>query len=86
MGDAAAHNHRMGFARELDVIGVAACAAHQYRIFGTRHRLTDAEFHQGKAMGIVLQIHELISGFVMRVPGLDPGIDPRIHRKKSFIR
>ena len=28
------------------------------RIFGTRHRLANAEFHQSEALGIVLHIHE----------------------------
>ena len=55
---AAAHHHRIGLAGKLDVVGVAAVAAHQRRILGARHRLADAEFHQGEALRVVLQIHE----------------------------
>ena len=58
MRDAAAHDHRIGLAGELDVVGVAALAAHQHRILGARHRLADAEFHQGEALRVVLHIHE----------------------------
>ena len=56
--DAAAHDHRIGLAGELDVVGVAAGSAHQRRVLGARHRLADAEFHQGEAVRIVLQVHE----------------------------
>jgi hypothetical protein len=59
MGNATAHDDRMGFAGERDVIGVAARPAHQYRIFGARNGLADAEFHHGQAVGIVRKMHAL---------------------------
>ena len=58
VGDAAAHDHRVGLARESHVIGVASGSPHQYRILGPPHRLADGELQHGEAMGIVLQIHE----------------------------
>jgi hypothetical protein len=58
VGVTAAHHHRIDLARQLDVVGVAAFAAHQDRVFGARHRLPDAEFHQREALRVVLQIHE----------------------------
>jgi hypothetical protein len=45
---AAAHDHRVGLSRTADVVGVAACAAHQRRILAARDRLADAEFGQGQ--------------------------------------
>jgi hypothetical protein len=58
VGDPAADDHRIGLACELDVVGVATLAADQRRILGARHRLADAEFHQGEALRVVLHIHE----------------------------
>ena len=55
--DAAAHDRRIGFARQRDVVGVAAVSAQQDRIFAARHRLSDAELHQGEAVRIVVQVH-----------------------------
>ena len=39
----AAHDHRIGLARQVDVVGVMALAAQQHRVFGARHRLADRE-------------------------------------------
>ena len=36
MGVAAAHHHRIGLARQVDVVGIAALAAHQLGVFGAR--------------------------------------------------
>ena len=61
VGVAAANHHRIGLARKLDVVGVAAMPTHQRGVLGARHRLADAEFHQCEALRVVLQIHELIA-------------------------
>ena len=58
MGNAAADHHGIGFAGELDVVGVAALSTHQHRVFGAPHRLADAEFHQRETLRVVLQIHK----------------------------
>ncbi len=58
MGEAAAHDHRIGLAGKRDVVGVAALTADQHRILGAGHRLADAEFHQGEGLRVVLHIHE----------------------------
>jgi len=58
MGNAAADHHCVGFARELDVVGIAAPSPHQDRIFAARHRLPDPEFHHRKGLRIGLQIHQ----------------------------
>ena len=39
---AAAHQHRIGLTRQIDVVGVAALALHQDRVLGAPHRLADA--------------------------------------------
>ena len=57
MRDAAAHHHRIGLAGELDVVGVAALAAHQRGVLGAGHRLADAELHQGETVWVVVHIH-----------------------------
>ena len=67
VGNAAADHHRVGLAGKLDVVGVAALAAHQDRILGAHDRLADAELHQGEAVRIVLQIHE--PGCLIRYAG-----------------
>ena len=54
---AAAHHHRIGLARPVDVVGVAALAAHQRRILGAQHGLADAEFHQRKRVFGGLIVH-----------------------------
>ena len=41
---ARAHHHRIGLVRQVDIVGVAAFAAHQSRVFFARDRLSDAEF------------------------------------------
>ncbi len=62
MRDAAADHHRIGLAGELDVVGVAALAAHERGVLAARHRLADAELHHGEIVRVVLQIHETRPG------------------------
>ena len=57
MCEAAAHHHRIGFAGELEVIGIASRAAHQDGVLGTGHRLTDAELHQRETVWVVVHVH-----------------------------
>jgi len=37
----AAHDHAIGLAREVDVVGETALSGHQHRVFAARHRLAD---------------------------------------------
>ncbi len=46
--DRTAHHYRIRLTREINVVGVAAFAAHQLGVFGAAHRLADAEFGQRK--------------------------------------
>ncbi len=55
---AAAHHHRIGLARQIDVVGVAALAAQKGRILFAQHGLAHAELHEGKA--VVERIHAQI--------------------------
>ena len=48
----AAHHHRIGLVRQVHVVGVAALALEQGRVFLARHRLADAEFHQIESVRI----------------------------------
>jgi hypothetical protein len=48
----AAHHHGIGLVRQIHVVGVAALALEQGRVFLPRHRLTDAEFHQIESVRI----------------------------------
>ena len=63
---AAAHHHRIGLARPVDVVGVAAFAAHQRRILGAQHGLADAEFHQRKRVFGGLIVHAGLLQVVIR--------------------
>ena len=45
MGVGRAQDHRICLARQVDVVGVAAMARDQIRVFLARDRLADAEFH-----------------------------------------
>ena len=47
VGIVAAHHHRIGLARQADIVGVTPFAAQQYRVFGARDRLADREFFVG---------------------------------------
>ena len=47
----AAHHHGVGLARQVHVVGVAALAAQQGRVFLARHRLADAEFIRERSEG-----------------------------------
>src|SRR5262249_6171684 len=58
VGSTAADHDCIGLAGKLDVVGVVALSAHQDRICAARHRLPDAEFHDGEGLRIVLQIHQ----------------------------
>ena len=40
----AAHHHRVELVRPVQIVGVAALAAQQHRVFLARHRLSDCEF------------------------------------------
>jgi hypothetical protein len=62
----AAHHHGVGLPRQVDVVGVAARAAHQGRILGAPHRLTDAELLQGPA-AFGVKIHAIRLGFRLRL-------------------
>ena len=42
----AAHEHRMGLAGHVEIVGVAALPLHQDRVLGAAHRLADAVFVQ----------------------------------------
>jgi hypothetical protein len=48
----AAHHHRIGLVRQIEVVGIAALALEQRRVFLARHRLADAEFHQIESVRI----------------------------------
>jgi hypothetical protein len=48
----AAHHYCIGLVRQIHVVGVAALALEQGRVFLPRHRLTDAEFHQIESVRI----------------------------------
>jgi hypothetical protein len=53
----AAYHDSVGLVGEVDVVGVAALAAHQHRVLGAPHWLSDPEFLQCP-LGFVAKIHE----------------------------
>jgi hypothetical protein len=69
VGVAAAHHHRMGLAREADIVGEAPFAANELGILAAQHRLADPEFRDRPTVRrvgwvglppirIALQIHQ----------------------------
>ena len=54
---AAAHDHAVGVTWEVQVVGVAALAAQQHRVFVARHRLADRELAEGELVEIDVTIH-----------------------------
>src|SRR5690242_963098 len=59
----AAHEHRVGLPRHVEVVGVAALPLHQDRILGAAYRLADAVFVEIEGVRTVLDIHlQLTSG------------------------
>ena len=61
VGVAAAHEHRIGLAGQVDIVGVPSLALHQDRVLGAPHRLADAVFVQIEGAGAVLNIHKRIA-------------------------
>ena len=55
----------MGLARQIDVVGIAALAAHQRGIFGATDRLTDAEFGQRERSFAGSVIHAGVSARII---------------------
>ena len=58
----AAHHDGVGLAGQIEIVRVAAFAAHERGIFHARHGLADAEFHHSEFVGRNLRVHRLIQG------------------------
>jgi hypothetical protein len=54
----ASHHHGVSLASDAEIVGVAALAAQQGRILLARHRLADAEFHEGQLVDVSVHCHD----------------------------
>jgi hypothetical protein len=58
---AAADDYRIALPRQVQIVGVAAFAAQQSRIFVAWDRLADTVFGQGKPVEIDIAVHSVTS-------------------------
>jgi len=74
--DLAADHHRMGLVRQVEIVGVAALAAQQGRIFLSWHRLAELAESVESRLGDLINIY-LVAIEAGRVPS-NPKFDGRL--------
>ena len=71
-----AHDHAIGLAGKVDVVGIAALPLHQLGVFRARHRLADGEF--GERPGIAPRDCLVLNAHAICGEVLNGGVRPQI--------